>query len=335
MLHIILVILKLIGLALLVLLGLVITLLLVLLLVPVRYRVQVAHGETFRLNGRVSWLFHIIHVRITQEGELRRFLIRIFGFVFYDSARPAKPKQRRRGRRRAASREEEPEPGEEPASEIPIQYAEDISESGSDKAAAPGEGTETDKLRGPDRTISAETDTDQVEADNGGENRKISLPGRIIGRVKRFFLGIRDKIKRIGQSIRKGLAKLKSIRYKIGLVKEFIKDEENREAFRLTYGSLKKLLKHILPTKLKSQLIFGTGDPCSTGQALGAFSILYSFYGDRIRITPDFENKIFEGTHYARGRIRIGTLLIIVTKLILDKKFKPLKRNFKILKEAL
>jgi hypothetical protein len=63
--------------------------------------------------------------------------------------------------------------------------------------------------------------------------------------------------------------------------------------------------------------------------------ILYGFYGDRVVIIPDFENKVFEGKHYARGRIRLITLLIIVIKLISDKRFKRLKSNFLILKEAL
>lgn len=125
------------------------------------------------------------------------------------------------------------------------------------------------------------------------------------------------------------------LKHKINLIKAFINEEENRAAFGLTYTKLKLLIKHILPTKLRSQLIFGTGDPCSTGQALGVFAVLFGVYGEYVQITPDFENKIFKGSHYAKGRIRIGTLLIIVIKLLLDKKFKQLLRNYRILKEAL
>jgi hypothetical protein len=147
-------------------------------------------------------------------------------------------------------------------------------------------------------------------------------------RIVTFFQGIKGKIKSWIESYT-------NIRRKIELISDFIKNEINREAFRITYSSLKKLLKHILPTKLESNLIFGTGDPCTTGQALGAFSLLYSFYGDKIKITPDFENQRFEGKHYARGRIRLVTILIIVIKLILDKRFKQFTSNFKTLKEAL
>ena len=103
----------------------------------------------------------------------------------------------------------------------------------------------------------------------------------------------------------------------------------------MTYGSIGKLLKHILPRKLKANIIYGTGDPCSTGQILGALSILYSMYGDRVTIIPDFENQRFEGNAMARGRIRLVTILIIVIKLILDKRFRQLRNNVRLLKEAL
>jgi hypothetical protein len=160
------------------------------------------------------------------------------------------------------------------------------------------------------------------------------------------FRKVLDKIKGIKEKIRTFFSELKNkiiswfqtavnIKHKIGLVSDFIKDKINREGFQITYRSLKRLLKHILPRKLKSTIVFGTGDPCTTGQALGAMGILYSFYGDNVRIIPDFQNKIFEGKHYARGRIRLVTVLIIVIKLVSDKRFKQLRKNFQLLKEAL
>ncbi len=163
---------------------------------------------------------------------------------------------------------------------------------------------------------------------------------------KSFFQKLKERIRRIRDKIVSTISEWKakilrifatisSFRNKLDLILNFLRDELNKEGMHLTFSSLKRLLKHVLPTKLKSKLIFGTGDPCSTGQALGAMSILYSFYGDKIQITPDFERNILEGEHFARGRIRLVTILIIVVKLILDKKFKQLKNNFMILKEAL
>ena len=146
--------------------------------------------------------------------------------------------------------------------------------------------------------------------------------------IKNFFQKIKKKIKSIFDT-------LSNIKRIIGLARDFLNEEVNQNGIKLSLASVGKLLKHMAPTKLRVSLVFGTGDPCSTGQALGVASIIYGYYGECIQITPDFINKRFEGKLYARGRIRLFTLLIIVIKLILDKRFKLLKKNIKIFKEAL
>ena len=354
MLHIILVLLKFIGIVLLTLLGLLVTILLVVLLVPVRYRIWVSHGAMVRVEGRVSWILHLIHLRVTQEGEERRIRLRLFGIILYDSARPRKPGKPKRRRRNTANRnkvhstnELKPEgvitPGSSP---VPEEQATDY-----DRQQSKQLSSEEQDLSGtaaifgvePTEDPGAEASANNTSEEEASENNTseeemenaVGLLGRVLRRIKSFFQGIRNKLRRLITNLKQGLSKLINIKQKINLIKEFISEEENRKAFGITWQSLKKLLRHVLPRKLRSRVVFGTGDPCSTGQALGVFSMLYGIYGDSIQITPDFEHKVFEGNHYARGRIRMGTLLIIVIKLLLDKKFKQLKRNFKILKEAL
>jgi hypothetical protein len=186
----------------------------------------------------------------------------------------------------------------------------------------------------------AKTDSIKLSEDNSTTtNRDMQERKSFFQKLQERFRRIRDKIvstflewkAKIGQIC----STVSSFRLKLDLILNFLRDELNKEGMHLTFSSLKRLLKHILPTKLKSKVTFGTGDPCSTGQALGAMSFLYSFYGDRIQITPDFERNILEGEHFVRGRIRLVTILIIVVKLIFDKRFKKLKNNFIILKEAL
>ncbi len=378
MLHIIILLLKFIGIVLLTIIGLIVTLLLVILLVPIRYRIWVTHGALFRLEGRVSWILHIIDARVTQEGELRRIKLRLFGFLLYDSARPRKARRLNRSRRKASENDEPyEEDGTAPGrrlkkakkgkrdrvkkaiprerntfnkkethrgQELPMKQDTHLEQEPSGELKQSGEQNskvdltkKADNLPTKERIIPEKLDTDAAElrAEPKKETIEEVKKEPYEGPAKRIFQGIRNKFHSLHTSIKRGWKAFLNIKNKIGLIKEFLSNEENRSAFGVTYGSLKKLLKHILPRKLKSKVIFGTGDPCSTGQALGAASILYGMYGDHVQITPDFENKVFEGSHYARGRIRIGTLLIIVIKLLLDKKFKQLKRNFKILKEAL
>lgn len=351
MLQIILLILKFIGIVLLALLGLLVTLLLVVLLVPVRYRIWVSHGAMLRLEGRVSWFLHLIHLRITQEGEKRRFRLRLFGFVLFDSDRPRKPGKPKQRRKKAADRTREPGSRDRIKGQEAIRHETTQHEITEPRTAEPrttvqraDEHKSEETIASDSSSLSEKEATDyrsplaeaQDNSNSGEETEKtVGVFGRFLRKIKNILKGIRDRFHRILRSIKQVLSKLANIRQKVSLIKEFISEEDNRMAFGVTWQSLKKLLKHVLPKKLSSRVVFGTGDPCSTGQALGALSLLYGIYGEHVRITPDFENKVFEGSHYARGRIRMGTLLIIVIKLLLDKKFKQLKRNFKILKEAL
>lgn len=119
------------------------------------------------------------------------------------------------------------------------------------------------------------------------------------------------------------------------LIIDFIKVDENKKGLFKIWISLKGILKHLLPNKLSGRLIFGTGDPCSTGQILGVIGIFYARYGNQFVVVPDFEQGRLEGEIFIKGRIRVFTLLRICIKLLIDNNFKSLKRNFDKLKEAL
>jgi hypothetical protein len=164
----------------------------------------------------------------------------------------------------------------------------------------------------------------------------------VFKKIKRIYLkfkGILKKIKEVLLSIKNTIINIKSKIINISdiwhKIKVFLRDEINNAGLKHTFSSLLKILKHIRPTKLRAIIEFGTGDPCSTGQALGAFAVLYGYYGEAITIIPNFETAILEGTIFCRGRIRLFTLLIICIKLILDKNFRQLIKNFKAFKEEL
>ncbi|MDI9508814.1 MAG: DUF2953 domain-containing protein [Clostridiales bacterium] len=329
MLSVILTILKLIGITILILLGLILLILLLVLFIPIRYKIKIEHGDAFALNGHASWLLHILHVGVKQSDKKPRISIRIFGFLLFDSQGPSKPKKakpRREAKERVKRKKEKAQKLDDikNVEEIQNNESEDLSK---DKMIFDDN---ANKLQ--ENFKAKDQETSHSEKPN---NDKLKSEGKTI----RFFKRIKEKLmgllRRIKNKIISMIQRLIAIKHKGALIIDFIRNDVNKEGFRFTYKSLIKLLKHLLPRKLESNLIFGTGDPCSTGQALGGFALLYSFYGDKLQITPDFENKVFKGKHYARGRIRIWTLLIIIIKLLLDKRFKELKTNFQLLKEAL
>jgi hypothetical protein len=366
MLSIIVLIIKIIGIILLSIIGLILFLLALVLLVPIRYRVYVEHGEAFHLEGTVSWLLHFIHAGFSGDEMKPQLRIRILGFVIYDNKRiktqrPMKKKKRARFSKNGKkamrlSPERKPSikitdkekhiqdiqdriPLEEVNKEIIFhdtqqENLQEISENVT-KGSIANERLQEEKAQS--RKMQPELidniSTQKLKLDIKVE--RSSLINKILHKYHQIKDGIKNFFKKIWEKLKAIVTTLCDIRKKYYLITDFLKNELNKDAFRFIFEKLKGLLKHILPTKLRSSIIFGTGDPCSTGQILGVLGIFYGIYGDKVKITPDFENQRFEGKHKARGRIRLATILIIVIKIVLDKRFQQLKSNFKILKEAL
>lgn len=352
--------LKLIGILLLAMLALLLLIIITVLVVPIRYTVRLEHGDFLYADLKVNWLLHLINARISYKDEKLRIRLCLFFFTLYDSLRP-----KRDAKSRQADKPDLPAGREK--SENKYRFAVKKAKQ-KDTGFNLNEGnrkmadSEHDREKSSDIT-GIDTQKEAIISDSNNEKtaypadkkmiRKEEHEGQAYGksdaafeedksiflRIKKKIISLIEKIKAFFIALWNKLAKIfetaSDVRAKIKLVTDFLQDTQNREGIRLTFAESKKILKHILPGKLKSTIKFGTGDPCSTGQALGAFSILYSFYGDNISITPDFENKVFEGKHYARGRISLITILLIIIRLIRDKRFKSLKRNFLLLKEAL
>ena len=329
MIQIILMILKIIGTIVLVLIGALLLILIAVLIVPVRYRLSVQWKEEFYLNGTVSWLLHVFHTRISMENTEPHIRVRIFGFVIYDNEKPERHRsfgghKKKKDAKAAAKAGETKRPDtKEAVYELPEEKNAAI-----DHTKIETRGNPIDTLETPD------TNFCNTERHKGKPKREtlwewvLAKIRSIIKRISGFFKGLADHILKFYQSFAEQ-------KRKAGLILDFIRDELNREGFQYTLSSVKKLLKHILPTKLRASIVYGTGDPCSTGQILGVFGMLYGLYGDKLSVTPDFESQRFAGDLDAKGRIRLITILIIVIKLMLDRRFKQLRCNLKTLKEAL
>lgn len=330
---IVLLILKIIGIIILVLLAVLLSLILAVLLVPVRYLINGTWGEELKLYARVSWFLHFIHVFFSWDKKKAHIRVRILGMPLYDSERAPKKKLVRRKKTPTVDENKESNFHRDRNNQKTSGELDNIDKLTKEEEIKSSdeqifEAIEQNSIKEVSEPKSID-DNIQVKVEKETVFQKISSKIKnVINKIKSFFRKIMDKIRAIFESIAE-------IKRKGGLILDFIRDEINKEGFHLTYGSIRKFLKHILPRKLKANIIYGTGDPCSTGQILGALSILYSIYGDKLTIIPDFENQRFEGNAMARGRIRLVTILIIVIKLILDKRFRQLRNNVRLLKEAL
>ena len=99
MLHIILVILKIIGILLACIVALLLLLALSVLLVPVRYRGRVEKNGDISAMGHIHWLLHIVSGKIFyEEGEVS-IKVRIFGIPIRLEAKEDRPPKKKKVRR--------------------------------------------------------------------------------------------------------------------------------------------------------------------------------------------------------------------------------------------
>ncbi len=90
----------------------------------------------------------------------------------------------------------------------------------------------------------------------------------------------------------------------------FIQSDTFKEAFRVVREKGKRILKHVLPGKVKGYIKFGMSDPAATGQLLGGAALLLPLIPEKLQIIPDFENQVLEADVTARGRIVLFVLLV-------------------------
>ena len=92
-------------------------------------------------------------------------------------------------------------------------------------------------------------------------------------------------------------------------------------------GRGRGILKHILPKKMKGNLIYGFDDPALTGQLLGAFAVFYPVYRNRLQITPVFDHAVLEGKLELKGRIFTVYLAVQALRILLQKDVKVTYRR--------
>lgn len=126
------------------------------------------------------------------------------------------------------------------------------------------------------------------------------------------------------------LDKLETAKTKSAKIRDFITDSANQETFRLILRQIKALVRHILPRKVSADVVFGFDDPAVTGQVLSLCTFLYVWYGDSLRITPVFDEKVLEADVDAKGRIRFGTMAALGIRILLNKNFRILLKRFRM-----
>lgn len=305
-LDIILIILKIIGIMLLAILGLVLILLLVVLFVPIRYKssgdfAKNEEGVSYNISANVSWLLHIVSVRFSLHGKETDFKLKIFGInigskLMGDKDTAKKSEKVKKKKNDSGSVDTE---NVDVKVSLTKEMPTEVPQEPKQEAVKPTLLEEKDILK----SDKAETVPTKEETQETSKEKK----------------SISDKIREILNKISQICHKIKTVNDVKNSFIAYLKKDESKEAIREIKHIILKVLKHILPQKLKARIRFGFEDPSTTGNVLGVASVLYGVYGDNLKLEPDFERQVLEGEYCLKGRIRLFTFLLAAWKIFRNK----------------
>lgn len=329
MLHIIIFILKIIGILLLVILGLILLLVSSVLFVPITYKVRAERKDgVIQVRAVAGWMFRLlsVHYRLhTSQEPMQLLQGRILGIPVW---KPLEPKKEKPKKAEKKSKEKQSKPKQMGAKQLE-QKAEVKS---SDKAKerlkkdlTPG--TAVASVPQPEPEVSRQEQPQDKQAQTKPPRQ--SILKKLLYAIRRIY----GKITAIGRGLFSLVVKLLHMPEKasetIGTLTDFWNLEENVKARESIWRELKFLWKHSRPRKADLTFHFGFEDPSWTGQCMGVLSILNVWYPGRIFLKPEFEQEIFEGTLYIKGHMMLAVPLLSIFRLWRDENVMKMYRRFR------
>ncbi len=329
-------ILKWIGILLLAILGLVLAILLIVLLVPVRYRLQGARSPkdgVLTADGKVSWLLSIFAVTFAYDQEFS-WKVKICGI-------PLKLGKK--------SVEEDVEDLTEEQiaqiAELEAEWEEDLeaeskaklkteSHSQSNPASkmdlAKNEVHNTDpKVCLQAQEMEAQKEESQEADPPAEEAEKVPLKEKLRGIIQK----ISDTIHSIPEKIAGIKEKIRSLKEKADTWIAFLKSDEVKQLLITCKKQIGQILRHLIPTQLKIRGNYGFEDPSLTGKITGFICALPPRYQKNIHVQPHFQEVCLDGEVVLKGRIRLGSLVWPVIKILVKpctwkvyKKFRAITK---------
>lgn len=303
MLHIVLLILKILLYTILILLGILILALLLVMFVPVKFKAYAEKKENIICKIKASWLGFVFCFKACYDENGFLYRLKSFGGTLVSNEQGFEK--------------------EKPDNNKNIK----TKKKGKDKSKSK-KGITNEKV-GENESVKDISYSDDIDMnkqfvldDSDFEEVKESIFTHIGKIFDKYVLTIKDKMEGF-------LHRLKNLKKKANQYKKFLESRTTKQAWQVTKTYLIKLLKHIKPKKINGSVIYGTGDPASTGEQLGYISFLFPIFGDNVDITPDFSRKIFEGDIFIKGRVRVYNILYYACKIYFNKYVKRTIAHFK------
>lgn len=303
MLHIVLLILKIMGILLLSVLGIILILFFIILLNPAAYQISLSGKNTIdsiKLNIKFHWLYHL----------LSGFLIFENGKLFWKF--------------RAAWKSF--------SSDVADEHLNHFNSAEKDTSA---QQSSPEKIKLPDedpKPLSTYTGTGEQHYSEKSANKqqkveKVSGIFKIKKKIVRLYNKIRSIPTKMKYTIETFCDKIKSLIAKKDKIICFLENDVHKKAFRRFAKELKRFLKLMKPSKSFIEFHFGFDDPAYTGYLLAALSLLYPCLGGHAQFNADFEHKILCGNLFIKGRFRVIYALIFILGLLIDKNVRQTYRH--------
>ena len=350
-------ILKIIGFILLGLLALLVLVLLAVLFIPIRYRVMAQYEKTAIAQVSVSWLLHLIGVRLVISGQEKSCKLKFLGIPLFDFLAPHKAgKKKRKGKngknKKSANRKPvqntqakqatadrkdlEKQSLEKQSLDKRSLDKQSLDRQSIDKTSVELSGTEKDQSR-----LQLEKEWQQIESESeerkqsdeinsladvkASDKEKIDNQSNFSDNIDRdpddkasFFKKVKIYAGKVSDKIKKIRKKETNLKEQCNKWLTVLKRDRTKEALQKCKTTVCKVIKAVLPRKWKMYVHYGLEDPALTADILGYYWMLFAVLSGHIDCQPDFENKVFEFNLHAKGHIRMITMGIAGWKFLFD-----------------
>lgn len=202
-------------------------------------------------------------------------------------------------------------------------------------------------LLDPDKNDAAGVRPDNVVVDSKEASENISINGSASGQMQKenanassetpsedgegFFSKCKAKIQKLRYTIQSLYDKITHIREEYAFYRGLWDEPVLRGYMVDAFFLIWKVIKKLLPQKVKVSACIGTGACDSTGYLMGIYGIVSSLLPKKYQLylEPDFEQRIAEGNVYICGNISLIVVIAAGVRLIFDKRLRVLRNKIK------
>lgn len=94
------------------------------------------------------------------------------------------------------------------------------------------------------------------------------------------------------------------------------------QAYTAVRKKIFKIVKHVMPKKIRGMLRFGFDDPSTTGKVLGMICAVYPALPVELELYPDFEKAVFECDLLIKGRIFLIYIVVMGLRIFFTKEVR-------------